>query len=81
MNGRTPAPRHLAGGALCAIAAATVSACASGGGLSYGQEMDDLRRGCDARDGILTPIPGANTGRPATDYACTIRGPATRPSP
>lgn len=41
---------------------------------TYAQEMRELAEQCDARGGILTPIPGATGPRPANDYACEIRG-------
>ena len=84
MNRQSILPRHLAGSAILAVTISMLGACASsgpGGGGGYSQEMAELERGCTARGGILTPIPGANTGRPATDYACTIRGGATRVEP
>ena len=45
---------------------------------TYGEELDQLTADCTARGGILSPIPGAQTGRPQTDYACEIRGGASR---
>jgi hypothetical protein len=40
--------------------------------------MERLTADCAERGGILSPIPGATSGRPATDYACEIRGGASR---
>lgn len=63
--------------AVTALAAA-LSACASDGTPSrYSQEMDRLTADCTAREGILQPT-GATSGEPARDYACVIRGGATR---
>jgi hypothetical protein len=53
-----------------------LSACASSGTGEpsyYSREMARLRAECDARDGILMPS-GANSGEPARDNACEIRG-------
>ena len=41
---------------------------------TYGEQVSSLTADCQARGGILTPIPGASTGRAATDYGCEIRG-------
>ncbi len=56
-----------------------LGACASpGAGASvsstYATELAALERDCVARNGFLNPIGNQGTGRPATDYACTIRG-------
>ncbi|MBN8551817.1 MAG: hypothetical protein J0L52_02835 [Caulobacterales bacterium] len=53
-----------------------LSACASTGGPypTYAEELAALEDTCQARGGILTPLPGASGHRPATDYACEIRG-------
>ncbi len=57
-----------------------VAACASTSGPhpSYTEELDRLTDDCRERGGILSPIPGATTGRVQTDYACQINGGATR---
>lgn len=62
------------------LLAASLSACAttSGSRPTYGQELDRLTADCRERGGILSPISGAQTGRPQTDYACEIRGGASR---
>lgn len=58
-----------------AAGAIALSACAStGGGSTYSSELRDLEADCRARDGILQPIPGAVSGRPAADNQCIIRG-------
>jgi hypothetical protein len=57
---------------------ATLAACTTDGGPSrYATEMERLRATCDQRGGILQPS-GANSGEPALDNACIIRGPAGR---
>lgn len=61
--------------------ALALSACAAGPGRAlpgYAERMDRLAADCSVRGGILTPIPGASTGRPETDYACRITGGASR---
>jgi len=59
--------------------AASLGACASTGSQpTYGQELDQLTADCRERGGILSPISGAQTGRPQTDFACEIRGGASR---
>ncbi len=71
MTSRIIAPSILLAAAL------TLAACAStsdGTRLNYQGELDKLEADCTARDGILTPIAGARTGRPQTEYACEIRG-------
>lgn len=51
-----------------------LGACASPGtGATYGAELATLESECAARNGFLTPLGRSGTGRPATDYACTIR--------
>lgn len=45
--------------------------------FGYTAEYDRLRTDCAARGGYLEPLGRSNTGRPATDYACTIRGGAS----
>ncbi|WP_428151060.1 hypothetical protein [Brevundimonas sp.] len=64
------------------VLAASLAACAGTPRSSptYGQELDQLTDDCAERGGILSPISGAQTGRPQTDYACEIRG-ATRLTP
>ncbi len=65
--------------ALPVLAALTLAACASSGAQSrYSQDYTQLREDCAARQGILTPITGAMTGRPQTDNACEIRGASGR---
>ncbi len=62
------------------LLAASLSACAGTGRThpTYGQELEQLTADCREREGILSPIPGATTGRPQTDYACEIRGGGSR---
>ena len=62
------------------LLAASLSACAgtSRPQPTYGQELDQLTADCRERGGILSPISGAQTGRPQTDFACEIRGGASR---
>jgi hypothetical protein len=66
-----------------ALVAATgllaLSACASTGEPypTYAEELAELQSACRARGGILTPIAGSTGHRPATDYACEIRGGAS----
>ncbi|WP_298158241.1 hypothetical protein [Brevundimonas sp.] len=62
------------------LLAAALAACAGTPRSSptYGQELDQLTADCTARGGILSPISGAQTGRPQTDFACEIRGGASR---
>lgn len=63
---------------LSAMIGLPLAACASTGGVSsYQKDMDALEATCTERGGILTPT-GAQTGRPETDYACVIRGAASR---
>ncbi|MBX9616995.1 MAG: hypothetical protein K2X25_15490 [Caulobacteraceae bacterium] len=65
---------------VAALALAT-AACASGSGgrfPTYSEDLNRLTEECRARGGLFTPIPGANTGRPQTDYACRITGGASR---
>ena len=45
---------------------------------SFSEELDQLTADCRERGGILTPIAGATTGRPQTDYAGEIRGGGSR---
>ncbi|MFC5344963.1 hypothetical protein ACETK8_03035 [Brevundimonas staleyi] len=61
-------------------AALTTAACASGPRThpTYGDELDQLTAECRERGGILSPVAGAQTGRPQTDYVCEIRGGASR---
>lgn len=62
------------------LLAASLSACATrpGSRLTYGQELDKLTADCTERGGILSPISGAQTGRPQTDFTCEIRGGPSR---
>jgi len=65
----------------CVALALATAACASGPGgrfPTYSEDLNRLTEECRARGGIFTPIPGATTGRPQTDYACWISGGATR---
>ena len=58
-----------------------LAACSSTGVVSsYQKDMNALEASCDQRQGILTPT-GLQTGRPETEYACTIRGGASRIPP
>jgi len=58
---------------LTIAAALALGACAGGSSNTYATELAALQRDCAARNGMLTPLRGG-TGRPATDYACEIRG-------
>jgi predicted small secreted protein len=72
--------RTVALPAVLALALVTAG-CAAGAGRdvpSYAEEIDQLAAECRAREGILTPIPGAATGQPRRDYACSISGGASR---
>ena len=62
------------------LLASSLAACASGPRTNptYGEELDQLTAECRQRGGILSPISGAHTGRPQTDYVCEIRGGASR---
>lgn len=62
------------------LLAASLAACAGTprSHPTYGQELDRLTADCRERGGILAPIPGATSGRPQTDFACEIRGGASR---
>jgi len=71
-------PSLIAPVVLAVALTATLSACASDGTRSrYSQDMDRLTAECTAREGILQPT-GATSGEAARDYACVIRGGATR---
>lgn len=61
------------------IALLALSGCATGvvGDSPYQRDLTALEKGCSDRGGILTPT-GANTGYPATEFACRISGPASR---
>jgi hypothetical protein len=62
--------------ALIAFAALTLAGCASEGGAvsnSYSRDLAKLQSECDARGGVLAPVPYASTGRPQTDYYCDIK--------
>jgi hypothetical protein len=61
---------------LSATAPLALAACATTGvdRQTYQQEYEALMADCQARGGILTPIPGSTGPRPANDYACEIRG-------
>ncbi len=62
--------------------AMALGACASDGAPTsrYASDMRALQDSCDARQGVLVPIPGATSGRPETDYACEIRAPSRIPN-
>ncbi|WP_296819806.1 hypothetical protein [Brevundimonas sp.] len=61
---------------LAATAPLALAACATTGmdRQSYQEEFQALNAECQARGGMLTPIPGSTGPRPANDYACEIRG-------
>ncbi|WP_438851620.1 hypothetical protein [Brevundimonas nasdae] len=60
------------------IAIPLLAACGTTGGVSqYQKDMNALEKTCTERQGILTPT-GLQTGRPETEYACTITGGASR---
>jgi len=60
-----------------AIAMPLLAACSTTGGVSqYQKDMSALEKTCTERQGILTPT-GLQTGRPETEYACTITGGAS----
>jgi hypothetical protein len=60
------------------LALPLVAGCATGEGAGrYQVEMDRLQAQCTERDGILQPT-GSQSGQPARDYACVIRGGASR---
>lgn len=70
-------PRLLPSTLLLAASALALSACAGTPReprLSYQAELEQLAADCQQRGGILTPIPGATTGRPQTENVCEIRG-------
>lgn len=46
--------------------------------MSYREELAQLESTCTNRGGILTPIGPSSGSRPANDYACEIRGGASR---
>lgn len=62
------------------VLAASLAACAGTPRSSptYGEEMDQLAADCRERGGILSPVSGAQTGRPQTDFTCDIRGGPSR---
>ena len=62
------------------LLAASLAACAGTprSNPTYAEELDQLTADCRERGGILSPISGGLTGRPQTDYACEIRGGASR---
>lgn len=67
--------------ALLALAALSlVGACASGPGDARANNADYNRisKDCQARGGMLKPIPGAANANEALNYACEFRG--TSPS-
>jgi hypothetical protein len=61
------------------IPAVTLAACASDGASTarrgYSADLAKLQRDCDARGGMLVPMPRGGTGQASTDYYCDIRGP------
>lgn len=63
-----------------AVPALFLGACASAPGntVGYQAEMDRLAAQCDAQGGMLVPTGAAPTGNPAIEYACTLRGGASR---
>ncbi|ASE39223.1 hypothetical protein [Brevundimonas vesicularis] len=64
-----------------AIVLPLLSGCGTIGGVSrYQRDLDALEKTCTQRQGILTPT-GLQTGRPETEYACTITGGASRIPP
>jgi len=72
--------RNVVSSAALGLALA-LSACAAGPGRDlpgYAEDLDRLAADCRDRGGILSPIPGATTGRPQTDFACRITGGASR---
>ena len=79
-----PAQRHLRRAVTLALAAGLCACASSGGGgghnNSYSGDMAKLQSQCDARGGILTPT-SRLTGRPETDYACTIHDASPRLNP
>jgi hypothetical protein len=79
MNGLkpgSPAMRVL----FALIPALALAACAGHGGVqnSYSAELAQLESDCNARGGMLLPLPPGGTSRPATDFYCDIRGPGER---
>lgn len=63
------------------ISLSLLAACSSTGSVnSYQKDMDALEATCKSNQGILTPT-GLQTGRPQTEYACTIIGGASRLPP
>jgi len=58
---------------------AATAGCASTGARAggYAEEMAKLEQDCTARGGILTST-GVASGRPQTEFACTIRDGGTR---
>ncbi len=65
--------------AILPLLAVSLVACATVRETSrYQQELGAYTAECRERGGILQPIPGAATGQARADYACIIRGGATR---
>lgn len=64
---------------LLIVSGLALSACAGSSRPlpTYQQELDQLTAECRERGGVLSST-GALTGRPQTEYACQIRGPASR---
>lgn len=62
---------------LLIIPALLLAGCATagqGGKSRYSAEFEATAAACRERGGILTPVGGARSGRPAIDYACQITG-------
>jgi len=64
---------------LALAALLSLGACATGtvGESQYQRDLATLEKGCSDRGGVLFST-GAMTGRPETDFACHISGPASR---
>lgn len=61
------------------LALVTLAACASSGKpAATTSRLEDLRRRCEARGGMLVPS-GRVTGQEALDYPCLIRGATSLP--
>ncbi|MDP3377195.1 MAG: hypothetical protein Q8S53_02435 [Brevundimonas sp.] len=75
MKDRLKRPAILSAAVIGALGL-SLAACATMGPNqgTYTQRLDALMADCQARGGILTPIPGAQSGSPERDHACEIRG-------
>ena len=61
--------------AMLTLAATTLAACATSGSSRYLTTLDALIQECEARGGILVPIPGPpRSGNERANHACEIRG-------